>query len=101
MAMHITKDNFVWLDVTDKMKYGIAKIEEIWLGHELYAVHDDDTDSLIESHEEIEEAVKLGLKICIEVGYLPKKDKPKWWSKANKKIIDGHWWVKISDIKFG
>lgn len=101
MGIHISKDKFVWLDVTDQMKYGEKKREEIWLGHELFVIHDDDTDSLIESHDEIDEALKLGLKIGIEVGYLPKKEKPKWWSKANKKIIDGHWWVKISDVKFG
>jgi hypothetical protein len=103
MAIHLSKDRFVWLDVTEQMKQGEKKREEIWLGHELYVIHDDDTDSLIESHDEIDEALKLGLKIGIEVGYLPKSvsSKTQWWSQANKKIIDGHWWVKLTDIKFG
>jgi hypothetical protein len=103
MAIHLSKDKFVWLDVTDQMKQGEKKREEIWLGQELYVIHDDDTDSLIESHDEIDEALKLGLKIGIEVGYLPKavSSKTQWWSQANKKIIDGYWWVKLTDIKFG
>ena len=60
MAMYITKDNFVWLDVTDRMKYGKKKREEVWLAHELFVVHDDDSESIIESHDEIDEALKLG-----------------------------------------
>ncbi len=103
MAMYITKDNFVWLDVTDRMKYGKKKREDIWLGNELYVVYEDDTEALIESHDEIDEALKLGLKICIEVGHLPKSvsSKTQWWSQANKKVIGGYWYVKITDIKFG
>lgn len=31
----------------------------------------------------------------------PKATQPKWWSKADKEIKDGYWWVKLSDIKFG
>ena len=42
MAIYITKDNFAWLDVTERMKYGNKKREEVWMAHELYVVHDDD-----------------------------------------------------------
>jgi len=102
MAVYITKDNFAWLDVTERMKYGMKKREEVWMAHELYVVHDDDSDSLIESHDEIDEALKLGLRICIEVGLLPK---PKTiaiqnWHEVDKRIIDGHWWVKFGSQKF-
>lgn len=73
MAIYVTKkDRFVWLDVTDRMKYGEKSREEVWLAHELYVVNDDDTESLIQSHDEIDNALKSGLKICVEVGYLPK-----------------------------
>ena len=78
MAMYITKDNFVWLDVTDRMKYGKKKREEVWLAHELFVVHDDDSESIIESHDEIDEALKLGLRIGIEVGHLPKPQIQNW-----------------------
>ena len=63
MAIYITKDNFAWLDVTERMKYGNKKREEVWMAHELYVVHDDDSDSQIESHDEIDEALKLGLQL--------------------------------------
>lgn len=103
MGIHITKDGFVWLDVTERMKYGKKKREEVWLAHELFVVHDDDSESLIESHDEIDEALKLGLRICIEVGLLP-KPKPtaiQNWQEVDKRIINGHWWVKYGDQKFG
>jgi hypothetical protein len=104
MAIYITeKDKFVWLDVTDQMKYGNKMRETLWNAHELFVIYDDDSDSVVESHDEIDEALRLGLKIGIEVGHLPKSvsSKTHWWSKADKKIIEGFWWVKLADIKFG
>ena len=112
MGIHLTKEGFVWHDVTSKIKYQLdwfdmkdydqrKGFQDAWKCFELYAIHEDDTESLLETVDEIEEAVKLGLRIGIEVGHLPKEEKPKWWSDADKKIIDGHWWVKISDVKFG
>ena len=101
MAIYITKkDKFIWLDVTDQMKCGRSKQSEIWLGHELYAIHDDDSDSLIESYDEIDEALELGLRICIEGGYLPKEYHPRnSWGGTSKKLIDGYWYVKLADLK--
>ena len=103
MGIYITKDGFVWLDVTERMKYGKKKREEVWLAHELFVVHDDDSESLIESHDEIDEALKLKLRIGIEVGLLP-KPKPmaiQNWHEVDKRIIDGHWWVKYGSQIFG
>lgn len=85
MAIHVTKDNFVWLDITERCKNGVKEIEELWLANVLYALHDDDSESLLESIEEIEEALKLNLKIGIEVGYIPHQDTR----------------LKYNDIKFG
>ncbi len=100
--LHITKDNFAWLDITEAMKQGQKKREEYWLAHELYAVYDDDSEYLIESHEEIDEALKLGVKICIEGGHLPTEYKTRTiWKDTNKELINGYWYVKISDLKFG
>lgn len=104
MAMYITKDNFVWLDVTDRMKYAKGnERDEIWVGNDLYVIHEDDSESLLESHDEIDEALKLGLKIGIEVGFLPKKKPTSLlnWEEVDKKIINGHWWVKYGSQKFG
>ncbi|MGB1269879.1 MAG: hypothetical protein ACPG45_09080 [Flavobacteriaceae bacterium] len=102
MGIHITKDNFVWLDVTEAMKHGNKMREEYWLAHELYAVYDDNSDSLLESHEEIDEALNLGVKICIEVGHLPAEYRPRTiWKDTDKELINGYWYVKISDLKFG
>lgn len=67
----VTKDNFVWLDVTDEMKYGQKKREELWLVHELYQLHDDGSDSLLENHKQIDQALANGNPIVIEGGYLP------------------------------
>ena len=69
----ITKDNLIWMDVTYQMKYGEKSREVLWYAHELYAIHDDDSDSLLESYQEIDEAIKLGLRVAIKVGYMPKK----------------------------
>lgn len=101
MAIILSKDNFVWLDVTESMKYGNKKREELWLAHELYVLHDDDSDSLLESHDEIDEALSLGLRIVIEGGYLPTTytTQPKWWWAAHKILKDGYWYVRWTDVK--
>ena len=78
------------------MKYGNKKREEVWLAHELFVVHDDDSESLIESHDEIDEALKLGLKIGIEVGHLPKTDS--WWSNSEKITHEGYVYVRVKDL---
>ena len=111
MGIHITKYSFVWHDVTSKIKYQLdwfdmkdydnrRAFQDAWKCFELYAIHDDDTKSLLESIDEIEEAVKLGLRIGIEVGHLPKPQIQNW-QEVDKRIIDGHWWVKFGSQKFG
>jgi len=95
--IHITKDKFVWLDVTKRIK----KSPTLWVENELYAVHDDDSDSLLESVEEVIEAINLGLRICMEGGYLPSKYIPQknWWGKAKKVVKDGYVYVRWNDVK--
>jgi len=94
--IHITKDKFVWLDVTKRIK----KSPMLWVENELYAVHDDDSDSLLESVEEVIEAINLGLRICMEGGYLPSKYTPQkdWWGKAKKVVKDGYVYVRWTDV---
>tara|TARA_R100000951_G_scaffold97964_1_gene87786 strand:+ start:136 stop:441 length:306 start_codon:yes stop_codon:yes gene_type:complete len=99
MAIYVTKeDKFVWLDLTDKLING-EKWK--WLGHELYAVFDDDSEELLESEDEVDEALKLGLKVCMEVGFLEPEQKQRWWHKAEKIKVNGYFFVKYNDIRFG
>ena len=49
--MYITRDDFVWLDVTSEIKNGELPSKE------LYAVYDDDSESLLESREEVNVAL--------------------------------------------
>lgn len=98
--IHITQDHFVWLDVTEQMKQGQKKREEVWLSNELFAVdQEDESESLLESNDEIDEALKLGMRVCIEGGHLPQKYHPKkTWKDTDKELINGYWYVKIADI---
>ena len=64
-------DHFVWLDVTEQVK-DAKRRSVLWLAHELFIVHDDDTESLITTDNEIEKAIKDHEKICIEIGFIPK-----------------------------
>lgn len=92
----ILKDNFVWLDVTEQMKYGEKRREELWLAHELYAIHDDESESLLESHKDIDEALKRGLRIGIEGGYLPDletKEKPYEYGEGEELRVGIYSWT--------
>lgn len=61
--MKITKDNFVWKNVT-------TKAHEIYKSNlfELYAVYPNESETLIRNQCEINKAIKKGAIICIEVG---------------------------------
>jgi hypothetical protein len=56
---------FVWLLVTNKAK-------EIYLNglFELYVLHDDESESLVEGFTQLSEALENGLDIGISVGQL-------------------------------
>ena len=95
--IYVTKDNFVWLDVTKQL----TKSPKAWVENEIYAVHDDESESLLESIEEVIEAINLGLRLCIEGGYLPSTHTPQktWWHKAQKVVKDGYVYVRWADVK--
>lgn len=63
--MKTTKDGFVWKLVNDKAK-------EIFNSglFELYELHDNDSESLIETFEELNTALDNGSDIGIEVGFV-------------------------------
>ena len=64
-------DHFVWLDVTEQVK-DEKRRSVLWLAHELFIVHDDDSESLITTDNEIKKAIQDNEKICIEIGFIPK-----------------------------
>ena len=86
----VFKDGFVWLDVTHKAK-------EIFSSglFELYVLYDDESEGLVESIDEINEALELGLTIAIEGGHL-KNSVP--FHEADKKLINGYWYVKMAEL---
>ena len=57
--------SFVWLIVTEKAK-------EVFNSglFELFILHEDDSESLVEDFEQLNEAMANGLIIAIEVGHL-------------------------------
>jgi hypothetical protein len=68
--IYISKDNFVWLDVSEKYE-----TQEEWKAlmdlHELFAVDDQDVDHLIESPNQIPDVLRYYGRVCIEVGHWP------------------------------
>ena len=97
MSLIKTKDNFIWLDVTDKCITQDA-IDNLLIVHTLFVVYDDGTESMLYTHQEVTNMINEGHIIGVEVGHLPPRE---WWYKyAEKKLIRGYWYVKIDDIKF-
>lgn len=65
-TIKITKeDQFIWLVVTGKAK-------EIYLSglFDLYALYDDDSETLITGFTQLSEALENGLDIGVEVGFI-------------------------------
>jgi hypothetical protein len=64
-SMIITDDNFVFLNVAEKAK-------EIFSSglFDLYVIHHDNSESLVEKYADINDALEMGLSIAIEVGQL-------------------------------
>ena len=79
--MKTTKDNFIYKIVTDKSK----DIFNSGL-FELYALHNDESESLINTFDELNNHLENGLEIGIEVGYFEPKE------NENKKAI--YWSVE-------
>lgn len=90
-------DGFNFFEVTNEQALKIYQSESF----DLYAVFEDDTEALLESIEEIIEAFDSKTPVCIEIGMPTKTQKEYWWRAAEKQLIKGYWWVKVSDIKLG
>lgn len=89
-------DGFVWLIVTSKAK-------EVFTSglFEVYELHEDDTESLIGSMDELSKVLERGGEIGIEGGHLYTREKVSFIDKA--KIINLEFGVEDSDfwITFG
>jgi len=59
----LTEDNFVWCIVT---KHAL----KLFTFMDLYELHDDDSESSIDTHKELMEAIERGNDIAIEGGWL-------------------------------
>lgn len=59
------RDSFVWLLVSEKAKdiYNSGLFA-------LYILYDDESESLVEEYEQLDDALAKGLTIGIEVGFL-------------------------------
>lgn len=65
-TIRVTKnDSFVWLLVSEKAKdiYNSGLFA-------LYILYDDESETLVEEYEQLDEALEKGLTIGIEVGFL-------------------------------
>jgi len=65
----ITTDGFIFMKVNEKAK-------EIWNSglFELYVVYsDENSESLIDTFEDLDMYLSNGMDVCIEVGFIPKK----------------------------
>ena len=92
--MIITMDNFIWKEVSN-IAIDLFRANAV----ELFAVHHDESESLLESEDEIKFCGENNIPICIEVGKLPKKYTDACsWNNSEKKLIDNYWYVRISDI---
>jgi hypothetical protein len=58
-------NGFVWLVVTNKAKEVFSSGT-----FDLYVLHDDKSESLVETYAQINDAIEYGLDIAIEVGSL-------------------------------
>jgi hypothetical protein len=82
------RDGCYWWDLTDKA-------EDIYKSIELYVLFDDESESLVESIEEIHEAINNNLRIAMKMGYVGKR--PDLWAKCQRFLRKGHWYIKLSD----
>jgi len=65
----VTEDNFVWKVLTE----GQAKFIFISGLFDLYVLYIDESETLVESIEQIETAIKQDAELGIEVGFYNKK----------------------------
>jgi hypothetical protein len=89
----ITDDNFVFIDVRP-MAREFFKCVDLYM----YFEHEQ-SESLIESEEELEYAERQGITIVMEGGHLPKKISARIkWAEAEKIVHEGNIYLRSKDI---
>ncbi len=92
MRKVIIINNIVYVNVTENAL-------SLWDSHiPLIIVFNDNTMAEIDYREEIVYAQDQNVIICIEGG--PIYPCISWDDKTSRRIIDGHWYTKISDTRF-
>jgi hypothetical protein len=84
------RNGLCWWKVTDKAQK-IFLTDSI----KMYIVYGDETTSLVDSMDVLEEAIAIGLDIALFLGYEPA---PNIWTKCKRILNQGHWYVKLSDV---
>lgn len=87
----VTSDGYVWCIVTYAAK-------ELFSSGALsiYALHDDETETLIETHEQLRDALDSGIPIGIDVGFLYTNKETREALKKNGYHTETLW--HVSDI---
>lgn len=89
----ITDDNFVHIDVTSVARTLYGSVDLF-----MYFEHEQ-SESLIESEEELDYAERQGITIVMEGGHLPKEVAAKIkWAGAQKITHEGYNYVRTKDI---
>lgn len=66
----VVSDGFVWLILSHKQAHELWRVNVF----SLYVLHDDDSESLIETEDDFIAATSRGLDIGIGAGFLTKKN---------------------------
>jgi hypothetical protein len=100
-AMIFTKDGNMWIDVSSKA--GIIWGGNLSILYELiytgmaddYMVGPIETESQLREAQENPDSI-----ICVQAEKHSSVPSKSWgWETAEKRLIDGHWWVKVSDVQ--
>ena len=91
------KDGYSWLPLNYSEAIKIFKSNS---NINMYAIFEDETESLVTSVGEILECLEMKVPVCIELGFTKEKPVKNWFHEADKLLKDGFWYVKISDVKF-
>ena len=89
-----------------KDRNGNLKLNQMITIEQIKRIADDikaDDEWVNDSHSAAEhKGVRMGLEMLVRhLEDIKETEQSKWWSKAEKEIKDGYWWVKLADIKFG
>jgi hypothetical protein len=92
----VTNDGYVWCIVT----YAAPVLFSSG-AMSIYELHDDDTESRIETHEDLQRALESGNPIGIDVGYLYKHSDIQAYLKSKGYHVEALWHVSDATERYG